>query len=108
MVVITIGEMIYAPKEQTIVASLAPEHMRGRYMAIRNLSWIIPVSFGPLGAGLIMDNLDPRLLWFIVSFIGMLAVLGFIYLHFKYGKKLEDKFNGGTVETKEEEKATAV
>ncbi len=108
MVVITIGEMIYAPKEQTIVASLAPEHMRGRYMAIRNLSWIIPVSFGPLGAGLIMDNLDPRLLWFIVSFIGMLAVLGFIYLHFKYGKKLEDKFNGSTVETKEEEKATAV
>ena len=108
MVVITIGEMIYAPKEQTIVASLAPEHMRGRYMAVRNLSWIIPVSFGPLGAGLIMDNLDPRLLWFIVSFIGMLAVLGFIYLHFKYGKKLEDKFNGSTVETKEEEKATAV
>lgn len=108
MVVITIGEMIYAPKEQTIVASLAPEHMRGRYMAVRNLSWIIPVSFGPLGAGLIMDNLEPRLLWFVVSFIGMLAVLGFIYLHFKYGKKLEDKFNGSTVETKEEEKATAV
>jgi MFS family permease len=70
MVIITIGEMIYAPKEQTLVANFAPVHMRGRYMAIRGFSWIIPTAIGPLGAGLIMDNLDPRILWFVAGFIG--------------------------------------
>lgn len=94
MVIITIGEMIYAPKEQTLIASFAPEHMRARYMAIRNFSWIIPVSIGPLGAGLIMDNLDPRLLWFAAGFVGTLSVIGFTYLHFKAGKIFEEKSNG--------------
>ncbi len=89
MVIITIGEMIYAPKEQTLVANFAPVHMRGRYMAIRGFSWIIPTAIGPLGAGLIMDNLNPRMLWFIAGFIGMLSTLGFAWLHFKAGKKFE-------------------
>ena len=94
MVIITIGEMIYAPKEQTLVANFAPEHMRARYMAIRNFSWIIPVSIGPLGAGLIMDNLVPRLLWFAAGFVGILAVIGFTTLHFKAGNIFEQRSNG--------------
>lgn len=96
MVIITIGEMIYAPKEQTLVANFAPEHMRGRYMAIRGFSWIIPTAIGPLGAGLIMDNLDPRVLWYVAGFIGMLSTLGFIWLHFKAGKKFEAMSNGSS------------
>lgn len=85
MVIITIGEMIFAPKEQTVVANIAPEHMRGRYMAIHNFSWILPISIGPLGAGLIMDNLDPRYVWFAAGISGMISVLGFLYLHIKAG-----------------------
>jgi MFS family permease len=91
MVIITIGEMIYAPKEQAIVADFAPEDMRGRYMAIRSFAWIIPVAFGPLGAGLIMDNLDPRLLWFVAGGIGTLSVIGFLILHFKAGSLIESR-----------------
>lgn len=94
MVIITIGEMIYAPKEQTVVAGFAPEHMRARYMAVRNFSWIIPVAIGPLGAGLIMDNLDPRLIWFAAGVVGSLAVAGFTFLHFRAGSVFEEKSNG--------------
>jgi MFS family permease len=94
MVIITIGEMIYAPKEQTLVANFAPEHMRARYMAIRNFSWIIPVSIGPLGAGLIMDNFDPRMLWFAAGFVGTLSVIGFTYLHLRSGHIFEERSNG--------------
>ncbi len=101
MMIITIGEMIYAPKEQTVVAGFAPEHMRARYMAIRNFSWIIPVSFGPLGAGLIMDNLDPRLLWFAAGFVGLLSVIGFAYLNFKAGKTFEERSLGGNGSTED-------
>ena len=96
MVIITIGEMIYAPKEQALVARFAPEHMRGRYMAIRGFSWIIPTAIGPLGAGLIMDNLDPRILWYVAGLIGMLSTLGFTWLHFKAGKKIEALSNSGS------------
>jgi MFS family permease len=89
MVIITVGEMIYAPKEQSIVANFAPEHMRGRYMAVHSFAWIIPVAIGPLGAGLIMDNFDPSLLWYVAGFIGSLSVAGFLTLHFKAGKVIE-------------------
>ncbi len=94
MVIITVGEMIYAPKEQTLVANFAPVHMRGRYMAIRGFSWIIPTAIGPLGAGLIMDNMDPSLLWYVAGFIGLLSTMGFTWLHFKAGKKFEGMANG--------------
>lgn len=94
MVIITIGEMIIAPVAQSLVAHFAPEEMRGRYMAINAMAWVIPVSVGPLGAGFIMDNFDPRLLWFVAGGIGLLDVVGFLTLHFKAGKKFEAKQNG--------------
>jgi hypothetical protein len=30
---------------------------------------------------LILDNLNPNLLWYAAGFVGFLAVLGFLYLH---------------------------
>lgn len=94
MVIITIGEMIIAPIAQSLVAHFAPEDMRGRYMAINSLAWILPASIGPLGAGFILDNYDPRILWFVAGGIGLLDVAGFLVLHFKAGKKFEEKQNG--------------
>jgi hypothetical protein len=41
-----------------------------------------------------MDNYDPRILWFIAGGIGLLDVAGFLVLHFKAGKKFEEKQNG--------------
>jgi MFS family permease len=81
MVIITFGEMIVSPVAQALVARFAPEDMRGRYMAIFGISWSIPFMIGPLLAGLILDNLNPNLLWYAAGFIGFLAVLGFLYLH---------------------------
>ena len=89
MVIITIGEMIYSPKEQMIAANIAPEDMRGRYMAVHSFSWIIPIAIGPLGAGLIMDNFDPRFVWFAAGLVGTIATLGFLRLHFKAQAKFE-------------------
>lgn len=63
MVILTIGEMIIAPVSQALVASFAPEDMRGRYMAIFGFSWGIPYAVGPLAAGLILDNTNPQYLW---------------------------------------------
>ncbi len=81
MVVITIGEMIVSPVSQALTARMAPEDMRGRYMAIFGFSWGVPFAVGPLLAGLLMDNGDQRLLWYIAGGVGMLAAAGFLSLH---------------------------
>jgi MFS family permease len=94
MAIITIGEMIVAPVEQSLVADFAPEDMRGRYMAVFGFVWIIPWAVGPLGAGLIMDHFDPRLMWFIAFGIGMLSMLGYLGLHFRAGTKFAARQNG--------------
>jgi MFS family permease len=81
MVVITLGEMLVAPVSQALTAKMAPVDMRGRYMAVFGFSWGIPFAVGPILAGLIIDNADPRLLWFAAGLVGILAVAGFLWLY---------------------------
>jgi len=81
MIIITIGEMVVSPFQQSLVASFAPEHMRGRYMAVSGLSWSISFTVGPYFAGLILDSANPNLLWAFCGLVGMLATLGFIVLN---------------------------
>jgi len=80
MVIITIGEMMVAPTSQALVARLAPEDMRGRYMAVFGFSWVIPSAVGPLLAGLIMDNADPRWVWYAAGLVGLVAAGAFALL----------------------------
>lgn len=80
MVVITIGEMIIVPVAQALVARLAPEDKRGRYMAAFGFTWTIPFAIGPLLAGLIMDNLNPDLVWYLSGLIGLIAAAGYLWL----------------------------
>jgi MFS family permease len=81
VVIITLGEMIVVPTGQALAASFAPEDMRGRYMAFFGLSWGLPSTIGPWAAGLIMDNYDPRWVWYLGGVIASMAVLGFLGLH---------------------------
>ena len=89
MVVITIGEMIVSPTSTALVARLAPLEMRGRYMAVSGFSWIIPSAIGPLLAGLIMDNYDPRWLWYICGILAAISTLGFVVLHKRASSRLQ-------------------
>jgi MFS family permease len=81
MLIITIGEMVVAPFQQSVVASFAPEHMRGRYMAVSGLSWSIAFTVGPFFAGLLLDSANPSLLWAFCGIVGILATLGFVMLN---------------------------
>lgn len=81
MVVITSGEMLTAPVLQAVVAQMAPEDMRGRYMAVYGFTWILPAAVGTFLAGLIMDNFDPRWVWYAAGLVGMVPVLIFLTLH---------------------------
>ncbi len=80
MLIITVGEMIIIPTSQALAARFAPADMRGRYMAFFGLSWAIPSTFGATAAGLIMDNYDPRWVWYSAGIIAALAAIGFLTL----------------------------
>jgi MFS family permease len=81
MAILTVGEMITIPIANAVVASFAPEEMRGRYSFVYGNSWGISFAVGPYLAGLILDNYDPNLLWYACGMIGMIAVLGLLALH---------------------------
>ena len=81
MIIITIGEMIITPIQQTAVAFFAPEDKRGRYMAAFGFHWAIPSLFGVLVAGLIMDNIGPNWVWYIAGILSFISVVGFWSLH---------------------------
>ncbi|MCB9422721.1 MAG: MFS transporter [Ardenticatenaceae bacterium] len=90
MVIITIGEMLVSPVGQALVAQFAPEAMRGRYMAVFGFSWVIPSAIGPLLAGLVMDNADPRWVWYGAGIIGVVAAAAFALLERWVGRSQWD------------------
>ena len=93
MVIITIGEMLVVPIGQALVANLAPKDMRGRYLAVFGFAWTIPLAVGPLAAGLIMDNYDPNWVWYLSALVSMLAIAGYLVLHFYTRGRLSAREN---------------
>lgn len=87
IVVITFGEMIIMPTSQALAANFAPEEMRGRYMAVYGFTYGAPAAIAPGAAGLIMDNLNPNLVWYIGAGLCALAALSFYMLHVKLGNR---------------------
>ncbi|MGA9398156.1 MAG: MFS transporter [Anaerolineaceae bacterium] len=81
MVVLTIGEMIWAPVSNALVAMFAPEDKRGRYMAAFGFSWGIPFAIGPLLAGQFLDSGNGNWLWYACGIIGILGTLCFLALN---------------------------
>ncbi len=88
MVVITFGEMLVIPVSNALAANFAPADMRGRYMAIFGLSWAFPGTFAPWLAGLVMDNLNPDLVWYIGGVLCFVSVLFFLLLHHLAGERV--------------------
>lgn len=87
--VLTVGEMMTAPVSQSLVSRMAPERMRGRYVATYGFSWVIPAAVAPTLAGLVMDHGEPRWVWFGTGLVGMLAALGFLMLRRRVGGRFD-------------------
>lgn len=87
IIVVTMGEMLVVPTSQVLVAGFAPEEMRGRYMGVFGMTWSIPGVIAPYLAGVILDNLNPNLLWYIGGVLCGVAALGFFGLHAALGKQ---------------------
>ncbi|GAP13321.1 arabinose efflux permease [Longilinea arvoryzae] len=87
VVIITMGEMIIMPSMQALAANFAPAEMRGRYMAVFSLMWTLPATIGPGAAGVILDNYNPNLLWYVGGGLCAVSALGFYFLHLRLGSQ---------------------
>jgi MFS family permease len=85
IVIITIGEMLIMPTSQALVANFAPEDMRGRYMAVFGMTWGLPAIIGPGLAGVIIDNYNPNLLWYVGAILCVISAAGYSALHLRVG-----------------------
>lgn len=88
IVVITIGEMIVMPTSQTLAANFARVDMRGRYMAIFDLTNKIPATVGPAAAGIVLDNYQPNLLWHVGALVCAVSAMCFYALHVRLGSEM--------------------
>jgi len=87
IVIATVGEMIMFPTNKALAINFAPIEMRGRYMAIYDLGWTIPATFGPAAAGLILDYYNPNLLWYLGGILCAVSMISFYALHLWLGRQ---------------------
>jgi MFS family permease len=87
VIIATVGEMICFPTNKALAVNFAPVEMRGRYMAIYDLGWTLPATFGPAAAGLILDHYIPDLLWYIGGVLCAISAVSFYALHLWLGRQ---------------------
>ena len=104
VIIATIGEMIFFPTNKALATNFAPAEMRGRYMAIYDLGWTLPATFGPAAAGLILDYYDPNLLWYVGGILCVVSAISFYALHLWLGR--QDRFAQAPVKTEKTEVST--
>jgi MFS family permease len=79
MVLFTIGEMVFVPISSSIVATLAPEAARGRYMGVWSLVWVGGQAVAPTTMGWAMSGLG-RASYLIVIGVGFAGAALFVAL----------------------------
>ncbi|MGB9300029.1 MAG: MFS transporter [Anaerolineae bacterium] len=78
MVIITIGELIWAPTSISFVARIAPIDMRGRYMGVYGMVGGIAFGIGPIASGYVYDNVMPVAVWYLIVGLAMVGTVAFI------------------------------
>ena len=53
--ILSLGMVTYAPSGSAFIIDIAPESLRGTYLAIGSLCWAIGYSIGPSLGGLALD-----------------------------------------------------
>ncbi|MFD9733356.1 MFS transporter [Umezawaea sp. NPDC059074] len=62
-VVQSIGDLILLGRAYSVVAALAPEHARGRYLAVFGTSWGAAAVIAPLGGMQLLDSTNGFVFW---------------------------------------------
>jgi MFS family permease len=79
MALLGVGECFHGPAHQALVAEIAPDHLRGRYMSAHSLSWGLAGAVGPACGGFVLAA-APFALWPAAAVVCLVAALGSLAL----------------------------
>jgi len=79
MVLITAGEILFAPTTSAVVGEMSSTNWRGRYMGFFGLSETMGMALGPLIGGVLLDAfpLQPLIVWGAPAVLAFCAAAGF-------------------------------
>ncbi len=89
IIIMTSGELLLVPTTTTLIANLAPQDMRGRYMSVYGLTWGIASGIGPVMGGFLNDQIAPVSIWYGGFIIGMSGMLLFAILAVRQKKTVQ-------------------
>lgn len=72
----TVGEMMMAPVNSTLVATLSPSALRGRYQGAFTLTWSLAAMLAPLVSTAVIPRAGHSALWFGCFVSALLAAVG--------------------------------
>jgi predicted MFS family arabinose efflux permease len=76
----TVGEVLQAGLLATVVASLAPEHLRGRYLGVFGTSFGLAQLLAPLFGTQTLEQLGEGVLWITCAVVGVASAIGLKYV----------------------------
>jgi MFS family permease len=79
MLLATMAEIILAPTMTALAAAMAPLHLRGRYLALANLSLSTAIAITPLVATVFLATI-PAAFWLILTVALIVAVAAVAWL----------------------------
>jgi MFS family permease len=76
----TIGEILFTPASTSLVADLAPAHLRGRYQGVFAVAFTAAFAAAPAVGGSIIAHAGARWLWIDCFVTGVAVATGFLML----------------------------
>jgi MFS family permease len=76
IVVWTLGEIVISAVAPTLIADLAPLHLRGSYQGGFQISWGGASLLGPALGSLVLSRLGGRALWGLCLLLGVVSAIG--------------------------------
>jgi MFS family permease len=76
----TLGEILFAPASVSLVADLAPAHLRGRYQGVYAVATTAAFAAAPAAGGYTIGAWGTQTLWLACGATGLLVAAGFVLL----------------------------
>ncbi|MEO8876606.1 MAG: MFS transporter [Polyangiaceae bacterium] len=78
ILVVTFGEIAMAPVTPSVVADMAPPHLRGAYQGAYQFSWGGGLFLAPFVGSYVLATFGSGVLWASCAVVGILAAIGFV------------------------------
>jgi predicted MFS family arabinose efflux permease len=88
--IFVIGEMLFMPTSAVVVVDLAPERLRGRYLAVNSVAWGIGWGVSSFIAGVLLSTGIPWILWPATIVLMAVGVVG----GWLYDRTAPDRYGG--------------